>query len=118
MRNKITHVHVYLIGAVLMIIVGGGLYAALLRPAYAENAVIKGKNEQLTSDVNSKKKAPEKLAAATAEMQRKKSSLTMIERAKQLPPNERIDWGKGDNPVQILERTTANWLNLPRVVVT
>src|SRR3954452_1279226 len=39
--NRITQLHVYIIGLVLMLIVGGGLYFALLKPVYQKVAAKK-----------------------------------------------------------------------------
>jgi len=136
--NRITPLHVYLIGLVLMLIVGVGLYFALLRPAYADAAAKKqevaaaeaqtvtiGDEPEVKSQTFSYtvetgpdqvKKAKASLEKVRANKESKERELAILEARKQLAPPHRINIGDG-TPQTIVRQTMANWLNLPRVVI-
>lgn len=130
--NRITPLHVYLIGLVLMLIVGVGLYFALLRPAYAEAAAKKQEvagAEAQTVSINGEtfsytvetgpdqvKKAKTALEKVRASKESKERELAILEARKQLAPQNRINIGDG-TPQTVIRQTMANWLNLPRVVI-
>jgi hypothetical protein len=134
--NRITQLHVYIIGVVLLLIVGGGLYFALLRPVYTQ---LKNKKADLSSleasavsfdDGKNKTQitytletGPQSVKKAQAVVQQAKANsaytlkqLAILEAGKQLPASKRIDLGDGTDPY-LLSRTLPNWLNLPRNVV-
>lgn len=130
--NRITPLHVYLIGLVLMIIVGVGLYFALLKPVYADVEMKKqavATAEAQTVNINSQtfsytvetgpdqvKKAQAALDKVRASKESKERELEILSNRKQLAPQHRINIGDG-TPQTIIRQTMANWLNLPRVVI-
>jgi len=129
--NRITQLHVYIIGLVLMLIVGGGLYFALLKPVYQKVAAKKtelagDEGTSVTVDKTSVswtvetgdqnvKKAQKAVQDAKANSAAVLRQLDYLERTKQLKSGV-IDLGDGTDQY-ILAHTMTNWLNLPRNVV-
>jgi hypothetical protein len=114
-----------------MLIVGVGLYFALLRPVYADVAAkdteVRGLEGQ-TVDVNAQtfsytvetgpeqlKKAEAALAAAKASQVSKARTLQVLEGRKQLPAARTINLGDGSQAT-LLRQTLPRWLTLPSVV--
>jgi len=144
--NRITQLHVYLIGVVMMLIIGVGLYFALLKPVYADietrSGEVKGL-ENTSVDVDGKqfkwtetmqdgkadnstgkkaeKAAREALAAAKVRKANAERELQILEARKQLAAANRIDLGDGPpgepKTETLVRRTMSNWLVLPSVVV-
>jgi hypothetical protein len=127
MANKINQWHVYLIGAVLMLLLGFGLYFMLLKPLYETKSELQTKNasaDATTVSVDGKsfgigslKEADQAATAAITRKDSKKAQLASLMNRKQLPPAQRIDLGKGTQP-EVLGRTMPRWLSLPKVLVT
>lgn len=125
--NKFTQVHVYIIGAVLMIIVGVGMYFALLKPLYDENtqtqASVQGTEAtNVTVDghsfnISQAAAAKTALEAAQKRKEQKTQRLQTLTSKFDLPKPERIDLGDTGSDQEILQKTLANWFNLPRRVV-
>src|SRR5437763_720021 len=129
--NRITQLHVYVIGLVIMLIVGGGLFFFMLKPVYAQVQVAKTdlQGQETTSVQVGKKQftyqigptgekavADAKLAVkdTQAESAHTLLELKQLESSKQSP----IPINIGDGTDQyILQNTMRNWLNLPRAVV-
>jgi hypothetical protein len=129
---KITQVHVYIIGGVLMLLLGVGLWFALIKPVNEENVALASSIQGTESTSvpidgqgitimptweTQKKIAEEKLEEARQRQQRKAAELASLERTKQVPPERRVDLGDGSQPV-LLARTMPRWLTLPQYVVT
>jgi len=125
--NKLTHVHVYLIGGVIMTIVGVALYFMLLKPLNEEVTLLTGQvqaKETESVDVDGKKfvwnqleGAQKALAEAQTRKAGKEAQLASIERRKQLPVSQTLRIATTQN--EILASTMPRWLMLPeRVVVT
>jgi hypothetical protein len=124
--NKITQLHVYLIGAVVMLIVGVGLYFLMLKPLYDSNAALDAEVQSLEAQTvtvdgqavrwNEEPKAQAAVAVATQRQQTKRARLAKLEKSKDLPPQARIDLGSGTDR-EVLQRTMGRWLALPERVV-
>jgi hypothetical protein len=131
--SRITHVHIYIIGGVLMLLLGAGLYFALLKPLNEEivqlRSDIQGIEQQAVSVdgqnvtiVTSpwpgpKERAQEILDKARERQAAKKAQLASLERRKQLPGDQTLDLGNGDQN-HLLRTTMPRWLQMPRYVVT
>jgi hypothetical protein len=129
--NKFTQLHVYIIGGVLMLLVGVGLFFTLIKPVEDENksleASIQGtEGTQVPIDSKpftptdpwetQKKGAEEKLQEATQRQKRKAAELAVIENRKQLPSARQIDIGDGSQ-AHLLNYTMPRWVTLPQYVV-
>ena len=124
--KKITHVHVYLIGFVVMVIVGVALYFLLLKPLNESNAALAQTVAQLestTANVDGKsfrydQKAEAEAALAEAQGRKagKEAQLASLERRKQLPANQALRLET--DQARILAVTMPRWLMLPERVVT
>jgi hypothetical protein len=129
--NKFTQLHVYIIGGVLMLLVGVGLFFTLIKPVEDENknletsiqgtegtqVPIDSKPFTPTDPWDSQKKgAEEKLQEATQRQKRKAAELAVIENRKQLPAPRQIDIGDGSQ-AHLLNYTMPRWVNLPQYVV-
>jgi len=124
--KKITHVHVYLIGFVIMVIVGVALYFLLLKPLNEENTLrastINGLETQASSIdgksfvYNQKEAAEAALAEAKSRKAGKQAQLASLERKKQFPANQalRIE----TTQAALLSTTMPRWFMLPERVVT
>jgi hypothetical protein len=125
--NKITQIHVYIIGAVLALIVGFGLYFSLLKPLNDQNTILRGNISSTEStpvqidgksfNISQVKQAEQALEGVRKRKTESQARLAVLERQKQLPAREAIDIGNGTQP-ELLSKTMPRWLNLPRVVVT
>jgi hypothetical protein len=126
--NKITQVHVYLIGGVLMMLIAVGLWYLLLKPLNEENAIlqqsIQGTETATVSvaggsfTIDRIKEAEKQLEKAKVTRDSKERQLNGLLARKSLPRSEAIDLGKTAAPPEVLVNgTMARWLNLPRVVV-
>lgn len=123
--NKLTHVHVYLIGVVIMTIVGVGLYFMLLKPLNEEVVSLTGQvqaKEAESVDVDGKKFVWNQLEGAQkalkeAQMRKagKEARLASLERKKQLPSSQALRIGTSQT--EILANTMPRWLMLPERVV-
>jgi type II secretory pathway component PulM len=124
--NKFGQAHVYIIGVVVMLIVGGGLFWFLIRPIQ-ENT--KKANQELTAEkaksvqVDGASFTNAQLAAAktklTEQDERYKDSKATLDtevRRKQLPPNEQLVVHK--ERVSLIGDSLPRWFNLPKNVVT
>lgn len=126
MSGKITQVHVYIFGAVVMILIGVGMYFAMLKPLNDGNVALNGQVtslEQQTVQIDGSgfnweqfDQAEAKLAAAKERRAGKERRLASLEASKKLPRANEIDLGDGTDQT-ILQRTMGRWLQLPRVVV-
>lgn len=126
MSGKITQLHVYIFGAVVMIIIGVGMYFAMLKPLNDGNvalaATVSGLESQ-TVQIDGQgfnwqqfDQAQEKLKGAEVRKAGKERRLASLEASKKLPRANEIDLGDGTDQT-ILTRTMGRWLQLPRVVV-
>jgi len=125
--NRLTHVHVYIIGLVLMLIVGLGMYFGMIRPINEANDGLRTQvqqTESTTVDVygatlrwDQLNQANAKLAQAKADRTRMQSELDAELGRRSLPPSQAIDLGD-KSPNFILANTMNNWVLLPRRVVT
>lgn len=123
--NKLTHVHVYLIGGVIMTIVGVALYFMLLKPLNEENKVLAGQVQSTESeqvDVDGKKfvwNQEEAAQKALQEAQKRKAGkeaqLASLERKKQLPATQALRIAT--TQPEMLSSTLQRWLVLPERVV-
>jgi hypothetical protein len=123
--NKLNHVHVYLIGGVVMIIIAAGLYFALIRPLKLANTELAQQvqtAETTTKSVDGKNfvynqltEAQAALQGAEARYQRKQGELASLESSYQLPPGQRIVLPAQEQ--QLLTQTLQPWLLLPQVVI-
>lgn len=124
--NKLTHVHVYLIGVVIMTIVGVALYFLLLKPLNEENTTLAGQVQATESeqvDVDGKKFVWNQLDAANKALKEakvrkagKEVTLAGMERQKQLPSSQTLQIATSQP--EILATTMPRWLMLPERVVT
>lgn len=122
--KKLTHVHVYIIGAVLALIVGVGLFYFLLKP-------LDEQNKSLQSDITSKqtqtvqvatasfniaqrKQADKALADEKINAAKKQSELNSKEAARRLPSSINVFIPKGGPD---LTTSLPRWLVLPPLVV-
>src|SRR5687768_16550506 len=122
---KITQLHVYIIGGVLMVIVGAGLYFTLIKPVLEENAnlqtAIAGLESQSVSvdgksfTIAQASAAQDALRQAQQRRDNNERKLKNLEGKYQVKPTDRISIGKSDD--EILRGTMARWLQLPKVVV-
>src|SRR5437867_330222 len=129
--NKITQLHVYIIGLVLAVIVGVGMYLGMVKPIEDDNAQLRTNittSQTSAVDVyNAKqltilkpgwdKTANEQIKAAKAEVVNEQAILAGYTDKRRLPPNEEINIGDG-TPDVLLKQTMTKWLTLPRVLVT
>ena len=124
--NKLTHVHVYLIGAVVMIIVGVALFFLLIKPLNVSidqlTQAISG-TENTNVDVDGKQfrwnqLEEAKVALAEAEKRKagKEAQLASLEKKKQLPSNQTLRIAA--TQPELLSETMPRWLVLPEHVVT
>ncbi len=126
MASKITQLHVYLIGGVLMLLLGGGLWYTLIKPLNEEIQTLSGQVAQTEGtqvQVDGKSftiaqatQAKEALEAAKVRRAGKERRLASLENRKRLPRSQTIDLGDGSQPV-LVSRTMPRWLQLPRVLV-
>lgn len=131
MSSKFTQVHVYIIGGVLMLLLGVGLFFALIKPLNEQNASIAAEiqtkegtqvsvdNQNFTivpSWETNRQAAQEKLKEAEARQKNKAARLVALENKRQLPPRNRIDIGNGSQ-AHLINVTMPRWLVLPRYVV-
>lgn len=128
---KITQLHVYIIGGVLMLIVGFGLFFTLIKPLNEENKALAtaiAGLEQTPVQVDGKsftiaQASDAQTALQTAQQRRdqNEAKLKSLESKYQLRPGDRIHIPKQDDPKaedQLLKVTMSRWLQLPKVVVT
>ncbi|MCC2668761.1 MAG: hypothetical protein K0Q72_1232 [Armatimonadetes bacterium] len=123
--NKLTHVHVYLIGAVVMVIVGVALFFLLLKPLNEQNTLLAqsiATTEGTSVDVDGKSykynqldDAQKALAEAKARKAGKEAQLASLEKKKQLPSNQALRIAA--TQPEILSDTMRRWLMLPERVV-
>ena len=126
MASKITQLHVYLVGGVLMVLIGFGLFFLMIKPLQDANVILKGEvstaestqvsidNQNFTwNQVEEGKKA---LAAAKERRKGKEAKLASLTASKRLPRNQEIDLRDGTDEA-ILRSTMSRWLQLPRIVV-
>jgi hypothetical protein len=124
-NNKLTHVHVYLIGGVIMAIVGTALYFLILKPLNEANTLLAGQvqaKETEQVDVDGKKfvwnqleDAKKALAIAQKRKAGKEVELASLERKKQLPRSQTLEIASSQPA--ILSTTMPRWLMLPERVV-
>jgi hypothetical protein len=129
--NKFTQLHVYIIGGVLLLLVGVGLFFTLIKPVEDENKTLETsisgtEGTQVSIDSKAftptdpwesqKKGAEEKLQEATQRQQRKAAELAVLENKKQLPGPRKIDIGDGSQ-AHLLNYTMPRWVTLPQYVV-
>lgn len=129
--TKLTQVHVYIIGGVLMLLLGVGLFFALIKPLNDSNTLLQasiGSTEATPVSIDSrnfniapnwesqKKAAEEKLEEAKQREASKRAQLTALENRKQVPGSRRIDVGDGSQ-AHLLRVTMPRWLTLPQYVV-
>src|SRR5438105_1051151 len=100
--SKLKPVHVAIIGAVVAIIVGAGLYFLMISPASADVAKLKSTDDGLKNDIQQNLTAPKKkeaaealLAAAKGAWQARVSQLTS-------PPPYRIPTGPDDEKEKMM----------------
>ncbi len=122
--KKLTHVHVYIIGFVLALIVGAGLFYMLLKPLDEQNVALR-------RDVETKKTTPvqvdtasftiaqrpqadKALVAAKERQAMKQSELNQLESSRRLPARSAVVIPKGGPDLQT---TLPRWLVLAPVVV-
>ncbi len=125
--SKITQVHVYIFGFVVMILVGVGMYFGILKPMKDANVALAAQVQQAESATVSVdnqnfnwtqvKQAEEKLAAARVRRTGKERKLASMEAGKKLPRSQEINLGDGTDQT-VLQTTMPRWLELPRRVVT
>jgi hypothetical protein len=123
--NKLTHVHVYIIGVVIMTIVGVALYFMLLKPLNEEVVSLTGQvaaKEAEAVDVDGKKfvwnqleGAQKALVEAQTRKAGKEAQLASLERKKQLPSAQTLRIAT--TQPEILATTMPRWLMLPERVV-
>lgn len=128
--SKFTQVHVYIIGGVLMLLLGVGLFFALIKPLNDQNKVLEAdiqSKEQSPVSVDNKsftivpwetqkKSAEEKLKEAAQRQANKAAQLAALENRRQLPPARRINIGDGSQ-AHLINVTMPRWLVLPQYVV-
>jgi hypothetical protein len=98
--KKLTHVHVYIIGAVLAVIVGVGLFYFLLKPLDEKNKSLRGDISTTESspvqvakasfNINQKTQADKALVDEKATQAKMQSELDQKERVRRLPSNINI----------------------------
>jgi len=123
---KITQLHVYIIGGVLLLIIGLGLYFTLLKPLNEENTVLassitstEGTGVQVDGKsftISQASAAAEALQQAEQRRDKNEARLRALEAKYQVGPRERIVLAQTDD--EILKVTMSRWLQLPKVVVT
>jgi hypothetical protein len=131
MSSKITQLHVYIIGIVVGVLLGVGLWYALIKPLNEENEVLaQNISSTETAAVNvdatsltilpwpqNLTKAQEALEGAKKREAEKKAELNAIARRKQFRDNRRVvDIGDGSQG-HLITTTMSRWLQLPQYVV-
>lgn len=126
MKGKFGQAHVWIIGGVLMLIIGGLGYYLLIRPVDLDITKVEGEVNTIkqtsksvdgaTFNNSQVDVANKKLEEQQKRVDTRKSELAVLERTKQLPPSQVLDvrTKKLDKIVHTLPR----WLDLPRNVVT
>jgi type II secretory pathway component PulM len=123
---KITQLHVYIIGGVLMLIIGGGLWFTLIKPLNEANESLRGEISGIETaqaqvdgqgfTISQASAAAEKLETAKQRRNNNEARLKALEAKYQVAPPKRIVIGNTED--EILRTTMARWFNLPREVVT
>lgn len=129
--TKLTQLHVYIIGGVLMLLLGVGLFFALIKPIDDANkvlatqiATVEGQQASIDGENftimptwdTQREKATEKLKQVTQRQANKAAQLASLERRKQVPAARQIHLGDGSQ-THLLRVTMPRWLNLPGYVV-
>ena len=128
--SKFNQLHVYIIGLVLMIIVGAGMYFLLIKPILEENQVIQGKistTETTPVSVDSKnftisqrKAADEALKEAGARRDQNRAKLNAVLARKRLPAAQTVNFGPDPTSGAqdyVIQNTLPKWLALPKVLI-
>ncbi|MFN3648093.1 MAG: hypothetical protein ACK47B_00825 [Armatimonadota bacterium] len=125
-NNRLTPLHVYLIGGFMMLLVGLGMWFFMIRPINLDNERLEGEVRGLESTQkqvdgqsfgwNQVQQAEETLAAAEARRDAAKARLTAVENSKH-PAAARIDLRDGSDEAIISSGTLSRWLTLPGVVI-
>jgi hypothetical protein len=125
--NKLNQVHVYIIGGVLMFIVGVGMFFALLKPLNDENEALRGRIQSVETEavrmetdaftISNVPGAEAKLVALEQRRNQREAEMLAREARVSLPASQEINIGDGSADY-IIERTLSRWLVLPRNVVT
>ena len=113
-RPKLTWLHVTIVGAVVFLIVGGGMFFLIIRPAKANLEQLQTEVTGLESDVNGLKNAPELLEQAKKNNVERTRELARKLRSK--APPRRVEVNLGDLSPAALLRAQKNWWELPNWV--
>lgn len=129
--SKFNQLHVYIIGVVLMIIVGAGMYFLLIKPILEENAGLRAsiantEQTQVTVDtapftIAQKSSADEALKVAMARRDRNRASLMALLSRKRLPASQTINFGPDASSASqdfVIANTLPKWLQLPKALIT
>ncbi len=126
-QNRLTHVHVYIIGLVLMLIIGGGLYYFTLRPIQEDIKRVNGNISSTESEpvsVNNRNFVYNQYDPAVQAVKDAKTTRDSMQRelnqvlsARRLPRQMEINLHNNNVPL-ILSQTLPRWVQLPRNVVT
>jgi len=118
---------IYIIGAVVMLIVGGGFYILGFKPIFDEHKVVTAQRTTLEATsvqvdqgqfrYDQLEAAQKAVVTARARQQRNAAVLAAAESSRRLPASQEINLGNGTEQ-ELLTRTMPKWLNLPRNVVT
>jgi hypothetical protein len=130
--NKITQLHVYIIGVVLMVIVGVGMFLGLIKPIEDKNKILENdirtkettavdvynlKGLTILSDPPPYTKAKAQMALALQTNKNEQARLAAMTAQRRLPRSQEINVGDGSQE-WLLRQTMPRWIRLPRVVVT
>jgi hypothetical protein len=128
--SKFTQLHVYLIGTVLMILVGVGMFFLLIKPANEEIESLNGQvrqKEQQSVQVDNRPFTISQAAAAKKALEeakerrdRTRAQLNATLARKRLPASMAINFGPAPQPTDgyLISNVIPRWLALPRVLIT
>jgi len=117
MANKLTQVHIYIIGFVLMVIVGVGLFFTILKPLQVQKLELDGQIATTQNSITEVNNAQKTMEQAQAKLQTSKRQFATLTALKKLPPNRTIDLGETASQEELLSKTMDRWLTLPKFVI-
>lgn len=128
--SKFNQMHVYIIGLVLMIIVGAGMYFLLIKPILDTNKDLTGQVAAVEAQTESvdgksftiaqKSAADEALTEAKARRDRGRATLVATLARKRLPSSQTIDYGPDPSSASqdyVISNTLPRWLRLPEHLI-
>jgi hypothetical protein len=114
--SKLTQLHVYIIGAVLMLILGGGLFYTLIKPLDEEAVKVRGDITTTENSISETKSAQAAMKKAKQDLATNKAALRQLVGARVLPASHEIDLGDGSQDT-LLKKTLSRWMALPPYVL-